>query len=281
MIRPLSAEILDPQSDSFPPRIVLSRALAADRLSHAYLFVGAPGSGRLNTALDLAKCLFCDRPDSGVRPCGECASCRGIDHENHAGVTVFGAKEDKRTIDIDTIRDVCERSHFRREHVFVAILKNADSMTIPAANALLKTLEEPAGEFILILTAQSIGAMLPTVVSRCHRVYFPTADNDEPCEVDPDELEAPLRRGFFANNDLREWSARTVPEAKTHRDRVRAILAELLRRYRAELSSTDGDHVDRAIDRIERFLELRAALDGNVLPDLVLERILSELGAGR
>ena len=142
----------------------LRKAREKGRLSHAYLLVGAPGTGKTRLCLDFARTLFCE---NGARGGCDCRQCRSIEHGNHPGVTEYGPPEGKKIIDIDTIREVSERSHYRRDHTFIAIIEGAERMSNPAMNAILKTLEEPAGDFIIMLTAASTGNLLPTVVSRC------------------------------------------------------------------------------------------------------------------
>ncbi len=262
------------------PRAYFQRVLEQERLSHAYLFLGPPESQRELFALELAKAVFCPTG----QPCGTCAQCRAVDSGNHAGVGVYRPPEGKRAIDIDTIRAVCERSHFRRDHAFIAMIESADTMAAPAANALLKTLEEPAGEFVIILMAESTGSMLPTIVSRAHRMYFsapdaPGDDSDESSQVVPEVLAEAEEPRFFVDEEVREWLTRAVPGASTARDRARALIDAYVRRERDELATIAAGSgaqscFDVTIDTLGELLELRGRLDGSVNADLVVERVL-------
>ncbi|MBN1441438.1 MAG: hypothetical protein JXA90_01965 [Planctomycetes bacterium] len=266
--------------ETFFPRLYLQRAIERQRLSHAYLFLGPHGGGKIAFAREFAQTLFC----RAGRPCGRCASCRSIQHDNHPGVTFYRPPEGKLVIDIETIRQLCERSHFCREHVFLAVIEKAERMTVPAANALLKTLEEPGGEFIVVLTAATTGGLLPTVVSRCHRVYFPYVligaeappggVEDERPEVDESLLREFSAADFHARHDIRAWLDRVVAQSGTGRRKVHDLLAWLIFRCRARLESAAAGDLDRWLDLVHELLECEQSLDANASPDLVLERLL-------
>jgi DNA polymerase III delta prime subunit len=267
------------------------RALRRGRLAHAYLFVGPPEAEKERFALDLAKTLFCARSAGGLS-CEACASCRAIAHGNHAGVEVFGPQEGRQVVDIDTVRALCERSHYRRDHVFVAVLAAADALTPPAANALLKTLEEPPSDFLLLLTATSSGGLLPTIVSRCHRVFFTTASGagsggggeegeDRAAEVLRERLAD--RRSFYAQIDLRRFPEELVPEAESARERVRRLIAAAVRDNRRALAGAAARprELDALIGEQRLLLGLERALAGNVQADLVFEMLASRLASRR
>lgn len=257
--------------------------MANGRLSHAYLLLGPEGAGKRRLAFEVAGTLFCPEwtAKEGSLPCGHCAACLSIEHGNHPGVSSFAPQTGKAVIDIDTVRSLGERSHYARHHAFVAILERADTLTLPAANALLKTLEEPPGEFIVFLTAQSSGALLPTIVSRCHRLYLPASDEVAPSNVTLDALAAIEQPEFFSLHEPRQWLSRAVPEVGQPRERVRQLLNACVASCRNALASSPEAHLDAVLDRLEALLELRSSLDGNVSPELVLEKLLECLGAGR
>jgi DNA polymerase-3 subunit delta' len=153
----------------------LRRAWAAGRLAQAYSFVGPEGVGKRTTALALAQVVNCQRPVAGEMPdaCGACLACRKIAAGNHPDVTLVSPAE-KTVIDIDQIRDVAGRATLRAYEgaTKVWILDPADRMQEPAANALLKTLEEPPGSALFVLVTTTPSALLPTVRSRCQEVRF-------------------------------------------------------------------------------------------------------------
>ncbi|GIV96627.1 MAG: DNA polymerase III subunit delta' [Herpetosiphonaceae bacterium] len=157
---------------------LLQRSIAAGRPAHAYLMSGPPGVGKTTLALRLAQALNCDT--GAASPCGSCRTCRRIERGNHPDVRRAGldtqaagkkAEEAARqkALSIDTIRafqgDIALRPYEGRRRVF--ILHDAETLSDQAANALLKTLEEPPPFATLVLVAQGGGELLPTVVSRC------------------------------------------------------------------------------------------------------------------
>jgi len=162
--------------------LLLRSAVRGARISHAYLFAGPAGVGRLGAAVAFAQLLNCERPD-GEDACGQCRSCRRITEGQHPDVRVVDVErgllldpqdKTKTVIGIDQVRAL------RREVSFaplegrykVYILAGADRMQAEAANSLLKVLEEPPPQVIIILIAETTVPMLPTVVSRCQLVRF-------------------------------------------------------------------------------------------------------------
>ena len=162
----------------------LRRAYAADRLPHGMVFAGPAGVGKGTTAAVLATLFLCERP-RGDQPCGTCASCTAMAADAHPDYHVVYKEliryHDKTgtskgiELSIHVIRpEVVERasraSVMNRGKVFV--IEQADLMNAPAQNALLKTLEEPAGRTLVILITDAPGQLLPTIRSRCQVVRF-------------------------------------------------------------------------------------------------------------
>jgi DNA polymerase III subunit delta' len=171
----------------------LRRALAAGRVHHAYLFDGPDGVGKERTAFGLAQALVCERrPPGAGDACGECSACMrsvarpGQTRPLHPDVVVLArglydpAAIGRRTpetqdISIDQVRTlVLARAAFAphegRAKVFV--LRCAEELSISAANALLKTLEEPGARTYFVLLSSTADALLPTIRSRTQRVRF-------------------------------------------------------------------------------------------------------------
>ncbi|MCX8007194.1 MAG: DNA polymerase III subunit delta' [Coriobacteriia bacterium] len=153
----------------------LGAAVASGRVAHAYLFVGPAGSGTLAMAQAFACALVCD--DQGCGACPACAQVWSWSHpdvfrlkpEGAAGYTVDQARE--------LVREVGLRPVWGARKVYV--LEDADRLGHAAANALLKTLEEPPASAVLVLLARSYEAVVPTVASRCQVVRFaPVPEQD-------------------------------------------------------------------------------------------------------
>jgi DNA polymerase-3 subunit delta' len=151
--------------------------MAANKLHHAYLFEGPAGVGKRTTAQALAMALLCADDAQG---CGQCRNCRRVHTGNHPDFRALAPLEGKSVISIEQIRDA-ERWFVLPPHESarkLLLIAPADAMTEPAANALLKTLEEPRrGHYIILSTAMSQG-LLPTVRSRCQRIRFGVLAND-------------------------------------------------------------------------------------------------------
>ena len=154
----------------------LGQALREGRYAHAYLIVGPPQVGKRTLAMNIAQALNCSSPQGP--PCGECSQCRHISSGQHADVLVIQANvqgEDGRSRREIGIGDVREVQHlvslksYEGSHR-VIIFDGAEQMSEEAGNALLKTLEEPPPQVVLILLASIEEALLPTIRSRCRRL---------------------------------------------------------------------------------------------------------------
>jgi DNA polymerase-3 subunit delta' len=160
------------------PVRLLRRAWARGRLAQAYCFSGPSGVGKRTTALALAQAVNCLAPVGGSLEderdaCGACRACTRIAAGRHPDVALV-VPEEKRVITIDQIRELATRSGLRAYEAAtkVWILDPAHEMQEPAANAFLKTLEEPTSGCIFILLTTTFAALLPTIRSRCHEVRF-------------------------------------------------------------------------------------------------------------
>jgi len=151
----------------------LSAAVANDRLAHAYLFDGPPGAGKKLVALSLAKALHCSA-EGPTDFCGDCRSCRRIDHGNHPNVWVFDPDPKRKMFTLDRIdrlhKELAMRAGEPGARVF--IFDGAEKMNVEVQNRLLKTLEEPADDALLILIATHPERLSPTIRSRTQRVRF-------------------------------------------------------------------------------------------------------------
>ena len=152
------------------------------RLSHAYLFRGPDGVGKHLCANLFAAHLNCENPaaDGG---CGECSSCRKYLSGNHPDIIVVGPENG--TIKIDRIRELCRSLTYPpyESATRVVVLEDIHTMRPEAANSLLKTLEEPPENNVLILTAELSRDILPTIISRCQIVPFYGLSMEETTEV--------------------------------------------------------------------------------------------------
>ncbi len=144
---------------------LLLKGLTIGRVSHATLIVGPPNIGKATIARVFAQALNCT--GEAPVPCGECVSCRKVISGNHPDVRVLDAPG--QSLKIDEVRGL-QRELSLSPHESrwrVVVLCEFERATAEAANALLKTLEEPPAQVVLILTATEADVLLPTIVSRC------------------------------------------------------------------------------------------------------------------
>lgn len=134
------------------------------KVSHAYLFTGPEGVGRTTLALAFAQALVCQSAD---RPCGTCRACQHVRAGIHPDVRLL--EPEGGTLRVEQVRSVTREASRRplEAPYRVFILTHMEQAHPSAANALLKTLEEPPSHVVLILTAAAQDAILPTLVSRC------------------------------------------------------------------------------------------------------------------
>jgi len=161
------------------------------RLPHAILLKGPQGTGKLDFALNLAQSMLCEKPQADLMACGNCSSCHWFAQETHPDFRLLqpdaladaeeseeregGKKKPSRQISVDQVRalaDFANLSAHQGGHR-VVLIHPAESMNASAANALLKTLEEPSGRMILILVSHKPQQLLPTILSRCVALAMP------------------------------------------------------------------------------------------------------------
>lgn len=141
-------------------------AVAEDRIPHAILIEGDKGTGRHTLARFLSEAAVCGGENP---PCGVCHGCHLAQTGAHPDISFTAPEDGKKSITVAQIRalrnEAYIKPHMARRRVFV--IDKADSMNEQAQNALLKVLEEPPGDIIFILTAESAAALLDTIISRC------------------------------------------------------------------------------------------------------------------
>ncbi len=153
-----------------PVTRTLRNALSASRISHAYLFCGPRGTGKTSTARILAKAVNCLTNGKG-EPCNACAMCQAITEARALDVIEIDAASNNG---VDDIRELREKVNYApaQARYKVYIIDEVHMLSGPAANALLKTLEEPPPQAIFILATTEVHKILPTIMSRCQRFDF-------------------------------------------------------------------------------------------------------------
>jgi len=185
--------------------VFLKRIIASYKIAPAYLFTGIQGIGKTTTAMAFALLINCMDPVDGDG-CKICTSCKKIIGGNHPDIIIIEPDKDKKGIGINQIREINRHLAFSPalERYRIIIIDPAEKMTDEAANAFLKTLEEPPPHNIFILNVRDPGELLLTIVSRCQKVPFkplPTEDivnlliNEEDMDKEKAKIVARLSEG--------------------------------------------------------------------------------------
>ncbi len=178
--------------DQLPGVQLLQRSLERARLAHAYLFTGHQLEELETIARTLAKTLNCQNPvrkgSAAVDCCDHCPSCRKVEHGNHADVHWVRPESKTRIIKIEQMRDLMSEIQLKptEAEYKVAVVVAADRLRTEAANAFLKTLEEPPAKSILVLLTTEPQRILETILSRCLRLNF---GDQGPRKLEPALLE--------------------------------------------------------------------------------------------
>ncbi|MFZ1830426.1 MAG: DNA polymerase III subunit delta' [Candidatus Competibacteraceae bacterium] len=147
---------------------------ATGRLPHAVLLSGPVGLGKRIFAHRLARALLCEMPDAEGDACGQCRACRLFQAGSHPDYRPVQPNEESKVIKIDQIRDLCAFLSYTPQYggYKIALMEPADQININAANSLLKTLEEPPGDCLLLLVTAQPARLPATVRSRCQILPF-------------------------------------------------------------------------------------------------------------
>ena len=160
------------------------KAYLANRLSHAYLIIGNENVGKTTLSLDIAKLVNCT---SENKPCSDCRNCKRIDSNSHTDVSLIDIFSEKNsaTSGIDELREAFIAKTNRKPFegsCRVFILQSIDNMRVEQSNILLKTLEEPPEDTIVILLAENINSVLETIRSRCQLIFLDPLQESEVLE---------------------------------------------------------------------------------------------------
>ncbi len=164
---------------------ILRHALQHKRVAHAYLFEGPDGIGKRLMSLALARALLCPNGNG----CGDCPSCRKVDHNNHPDLHLLDS--DGTSIKIDQVRSLQQQLSLRPlEGIYrICLIDGAEEFNQAAANALLKTLEEPQPNTVIILLSSQPEALLSTIRSRCQRLPFQRLPKQQLASILAERLE--------------------------------------------------------------------------------------------
>lgn len=180
----------------------LVKQAAGHNLPHAFLFTGQAGVGKTRLAMNLAAFLLCETVSEKTNlteACGECKQCKLFEAETHPDFKLLQPEDGASSIKVDQVRSLVDffgHSSLQGGRK-LTILEPAESLNINAANALLKTLEEPSSNSVIILVSHQAGLLLPTIRSRCQVVDFPIPSES-------DTIDWLIRQGNVEQNHSKE-----------------------------------------------------------------------------
>lgn len=252
----------------------LRHSIEVDRLAQAYLVIGSPEGDAAELTDRVLGLLFCS---GDTRPCGQCRECVAVSKRSHPDVHRVEPQKKSRRILIDQIRQLNESMHHTAFSGGwkVGVLVDADRIQIQAANAFLKTLEEPPPRCLFLLLARNASALPDTIVSRCQRILL--SSGTEPL---PEAWHETLL------NMLAEPPDGTVLGRYARVSRITALLATIHAEVEAEISG-DADEEAQDVDKdtLKARTEARyKAYRMAVLQTLTLwnhDVLLTVCGAGR
>lgn len=239
-----------------PAKARLESMIARGRLPHALLFSGTEGTGKLRAAMTLAQIVMClDRKPTEPAACDQCPSCIKIKAGVHADVHLLA--NDERSLKIDAVRELMQKLQLKpmEGRAKILIVDRAEKMTLQSQNALLKTLEEPTGSAYIVLTSARPWTILPTVLSRCQRIFFIPVVREEIARILMEEkqlgaAQATLLAGM-AQGSLSRAREIEAAELIGIRDRAASLDTSLFPGNRAPVHEALTAAVDLAEDRAE------------------------------
>jgi hypothetical protein len=274
-----------------PERVAaqLRRAFERDRVPHAYLFSGPPGAPMYDTAIALAMAQSCLRARG--EGCGPrhapgiedaCDACSKIAAGIHPDVVTLVREGAAQIVPIESVRNQVIARMGMPPHegaLRVFIVEEATSLAPPAANALLKTLEEPPARTLFVLCTTAPEQLLPTIRSRCQRVRF-AGGSALPSDADPARAERVAALGAELAGDRHDPTLpQRIAEAKGDAAPVLVAAAQVLHaRAHAAAAQDDAERARRAAIRAQAILAWHTAVAiHNANPALAIDALIAQL----
>jgi len=258
----------------------LQRAIERDRVPHAYLFSGPPGAPLYDAAIALAMAMSCQRTRG--EPCLECEACSKIVAGIHPDVVTLLREGAAQIVPIESVRSqVISRLGIPPHEgpVRVFIVEEATSLAPPAANALLKTLEEPPARTLFVLCTTAPEQLLPTIRSRCQRIRFAGGAAVTSADAERAERVAALGAELAGDRHDATLPAR-IAEGKGDCAPVLVAAAQLLHARLHDAAARGAvDEAARAGARAKSILSWHTAVAiHNANPLLAIDALLAQLG---
>lgn len=245
----------------------LEDAVKQGKVSHAYIFESSANTHKKDFAKSFVKGILC--PDGRGENCGKCAICDKIDHDNHEDIHYV--KRDGLNVKVEAIEQMQSRLNIRPVGSRnIVIIDDADAMNNAAQNKLLKTLEEPPGDSVIILLSENMLSLLQTVQSRCvkYRINCPALKVKASIEDKALSIaEMSLRGADYY--EMREKMGNLIKD----KEDIKPFLDELERVYANKLRENFVDS-NKLYDRIYDVEDALKRIDKNVSPTVAVKEML-------
>ncbi len=261
----------------------IRRAIINDKIAHAYIIEGDRLSGKTAFALDFVKAILCAaKPGEG---CGICGVCRSIEHGNYEDLYRISA-DDKSLKDkeIESLQSNLLIKASATAGRNIAVIEDADTMTVRAQNRLLKTLEEPSPGTIIMLLSENSENLLPTIRSRCVRIRLTGQTITEPSgsEIGFAALASDLIELISREAPFHQWKELLESKVKDSKDAL-ALLDALERLMRSAITESISDNntllnVEEASAAIRMIEEARKDISYNVNGKYAIKHLLLSIG---
>lgn len=253
---------------------VLEKHFKKNRLATVYLLTGQEPA-KLDIALAFASALNCEK--KRIFETCDCSSCSRVERGHYPDIKIFKAEEAK-TIKIEEIRNLLNWVHLKPyEGVWkVFIAEDADRLTPAAANALLKTLEEPPSNTIFLLLAESRSHLLETIQSRSFEIRLKSSEPESQSAVQ--EIKSKV-----AQIKNQNWDELLEPYHSREREEVKEFFSDLMHYFRDRIydsAETQDAGSQGYLDAIQAIYETREALEANVNQKIALSRLSMKLMKG-
>lgn len=252
------------QTDEHEPQLkLLEKAIKTKRLAHAYIFSGPAEAEKMAIARKLAEFLLCEQ----VTGCGDCGNCKTFNAGSNADYLHLFSDD---SIKIDSIRELTYKLALKSYNsgYKIAVIDNAHNMTTEAANGLLKVLEEPKPNTIMILITDNVHKLLPTIASRAQKIHFAPPKSVPEISDDEDRRQA-LSRFFGPSLGDKLVLAAELAEQETMD--IKKFLEYSLKKLQENLREAPTPSI---VSRIKAVIRAQRLIDQNVNTKLLLSELM-------
>lgn len=256
----------------------IESSVRSGRISHAYLIEGPVCLDKTAFAENFAKGILC--PKRSGDHCGRCMICEKIEHDNHEDLIYISHPKSRQTIGIEQIRQMQTQINIKPNGPrYIVVIEESERMTEPAQNCLLKTLEEPPGDAVLMLLAENSQQLLPTIRSRCLKLRIEGSQENR--DADMVRLAKQLLDQVLSGSPFYRIR-KTMGDVLKDRQRALELIDCMEERCRELALAGDENGVPYRAEDISRCVDAlesaRVQMDKGMSPGYVVKRMLLSIG---